>query len=66
VQLLGLERSELMNRRIFEFVDAENETIFRHQIQRRAQRFPDSYEVTAAATALVHCQNSRPLFDAAA
>ncbi|MBK7062074.1 MAG: PAS-domain containing protein [Rubrivivax sp.] len=67
-RLLGLERSELMGRRIFEFVDADNEAIFRHQIQRRAQGFPDSYEVSLRRSdgTLVHCQNNpTPLFDAA-
>lgn len=66
-RMLGLPHAQLLGRSIYEFVDAENERIFRAQVQRRAQGLPGSYEIALRRVdgSLVHCQNNpTPLFDA--
>ena len=65
-RLLGLRREELLGRSIFDFVDAENDAIFRDQVRRRAQGLPGSYEIALRRNdgSLVHCQNNpTPIFD---
>lgn len=66
-RMLGVSHAQLLGRSIYEFVDADNEAIFRGQVQRRAQGLPGSYEIALrhADGRLVHCQNNpTPLFDA--
>lgn len=65
-RLLGLRREELLGRCIFEFVDAENEGIFRDQVRRRALGLASDYEIalTRSDGSQVHCQNRpAPIFD---
>ena len=66
-RMLGIEREALLGRSIYEFVDAENEAIFRDQVRRRDLGLPGSYEIALRHRDghLVHCQNNpMPLFDA--
>ena len=66
-RLLGVPLEALIGRSIYEFVDAENEVIFRQQVARRAQGLTGSYEVALRRSdgTRVHCQNnSTPLLDA--
>jgi PAS domain S-box-containing protein len=66
-RMLGLQRSQILGRGIFEFVDEANAAVFREQAARRAEGQPGSYEVTLrrADGSPVHCfNNATPLSDA--
>ena len=65
-RMLGVSRDQMLGHSIFDFVDAENEAIFRDQVRRRSQGLPGSYEIALRRSdgRLVHCQNNpTPLFD---
>ena len=66
-RMLGVSREELLGRRIYEFVDAENEAIFRRQVELRAQGQAGSYEIalTRSDGTRVYCyNNATPIHDA--
>ncbi|MBL8333912.1 MAG: PAS domain S-box protein [Rubrivivax sp.] len=66
-RMLGVTREQLIGRTIYEFVDAENEAIFRDQVRRRDEGLPGSYEIALRRPdgTRVHCQNNpTPVFDA--
>ncbi len=66
-RMLGLPREALLGRTIWEFVDARNEAIFRHQVALRAQGQSGSYEIalTRADGQQVSCyNNATPIHDA--
>ncbi|MFY9513852.1 MAG: PAS-domain containing protein, partial [Rubrivivax sp.] len=66
-RMLGQGREQLLGRTIFEFVDAENEAVFRHHVALRTAGQAGSYEIALrrADGALVHCyNNATPIFDA--
>ena len=65
-RLLGVQRDTLIGRSIYEFVDADNEQVFRDQVRRRDEGVAGSYEISLRRSdgTLVHCQNNpAPLFD---
>jgi PAS domain S-box-containing protein len=67
-RMLGLERSQLLGRNIYEIVDAENREIFKRNVPRRDAGEASSYEISLLRSdgGLVHClNNATPLFDAA-
>ncbi|GCL61708.1 PAS-domain containing protein [Pseudaquabacterium pictum] len=67
-RMLGLERSQLLGRSIYEFVDAENRAVFDRGVALRAAGQAGGYEIalTRADGRLVHCfNNATPVFDAA-
>ena len=67
-RMLGLALPQLQGRSIFDFVDADNERIFRAQVQHRSQGQAEGYEITLrrADGSPVHCfNNATPIFDAA-
>jgi PAS domain S-box-containing protein len=66
-RMLGTPREALLGRSIFEFVDAQNEAIFRRQVALRAQGQASSYEIalTRVDGSQVHCwNNATPIHDA--
>ena len=66
-RLLGVRRSDLLGRSIYDFVDDENAAIFREQVRRRDLGLPGSYEIALRRSdgSLVHCLNNpMPLYDA--
>ncbi|MCP5269775.1 MAG: PAS-domain containing protein [Burkholderiaceae bacterium] len=66
-RMLGLSRDELLGRTIWEFVDAENEAIFRAQVARRDEGRANTYEITLtrADGGRVTCvNNATPIHDA--
>jgi PAS domain S-box-containing protein len=66
-RMLGVTREQLLGRSIFEFVDAENEAIFRHQVALRAQGQAGSYEITLRrddGSRLDCYNNATPIHDA--
>ena len=67
-RMLGLTLAQMMGRSIYEFVDAENEHIFRQQVVRRSLGQAEGYEVSLLRSdgTLVQCfNNATPIFDAA-
>ncbi|MFO1328452.1 MAG: PAS-domain containing protein [Rubrivivax sp.] len=65
-RMLGVPREQLLGRTIYDFVDAENERIFRDQVKRRDEGLPGSYEIALRRSdgTLVHTQNNpTPLLD---
>jgi PAS domain S-box-containing protein len=63
---LGRRREEIVGRRIFEFVDEENEKIFREQVKRRAQGLGGGYEIALNRPDGSHVPcifHANPLFD---
>ncbi len=67
-RMLGLPRSALLGRSIWEFVDEENASIFRRNVELRRQGVSNGYEITLRRDdgSTVHCfNNASPLVDAA-
>ncbi|MCB1997461.1 MAG: PAS-domain containing protein, partial [Rhodoferax sp.] len=67
-RMLGLSRDALLGRTIWEFVDAENEAVFRAQVARRDVGQANTYEIvlTRADGGHVVCvNNATPIHDAA-
>ncbi len=67
-RMLGLERAQLLGRRIYEFVDAQNRAVFAHNVALRAAGHTGSYEIalTRADGRQVYClNNATPVFDSA-
>jgi len=65
-RMLGVTRQQMLGHTIYDFVDAENEAIFRHHVARRAAGEAGSYEIalTRADGTQVHCyNNATPIFD---
>ena len=63
---LGRRREDILGRSIFEFVDKENEKIFREQVRRRAQGLGGAYEISLNLPdgSRVPCIfHANPLFD---
>ena len=66
-RMLGVSREQMLGHTIFDFVDAENEAIFRQQVARRTQGQASSYEITLTRPdgTQVHCYNNgTPIHDA--
>lgn len=66
-RMLGLSRKALLGRTIWEFVDAENEAIFRAQVARRNEGRANTYEITLTRDdgGRVTCvNNATPIHDA--
>ncbi len=66
-RMLGLTLPQMLGRTIFEFVDADNERVFRQNVAQRSGGVASSYEVTLirADGGLVHCyNNATPIYDA--
>ncbi len=66
-RILGVERSALLGRTIWEFVDNANSEVFRRNVALREQGISNGYEVTlrSADGLAVHCiNNASPLLDA--
>ncbi len=66
-RMLGLSREALRGRSIWEFVDAENEAVFRAQVGRREQGLATTYEITltrADGTRITCVNNATPIHDA--
>jgi PAS domain S-box-containing protein len=66
-RMLRIEREALLGRTIYDFVDAENEAVFREQVRRRTEGRASSYEITLRRTdgTPVHCwNNATPVHDA--
>ena len=66
--MLHVERTQLLDRSIYDFVDAENRAIFERNVALRASGQASSYEIslTRSDGRQVHClNNATPLFDAA-
>jgi PAS domain S-box-containing protein len=66
-RMLGVGREALRGRTIWEFVDAENEAIFRAQVARREQGQATTYEITltrADGTRVTCVNNATPIHDA--
>lgn len=66
-RMLGLTRDALIGRTIWDFVDAENEAIFRAQVARREEGRATTYEITltrADGTRVVCVNNATPIQDA--
>jgi PAS domain S-box-containing protein len=67
-RMLRATREQMLGRTIYDFVDAENEAVFRQQVALRAQGRAGSYEIALRRTdgTLVHCyNNATPIHDAA-
>jgi len=67
-RMLGVTREQMLGRTIYDFVDADNEKIFRHHVAQRALGQAGSYEITLrrADGGAMHCyNNATPIFDAA-
>jgi len=65
-RILGVSREQLLQHTIYDFVDAENEAVFREQVARRAKGVAGSYEITLTRPdgARVHCyNNATPIHD---
>jgi PAS domain S-box-containing protein len=68
-RMLGLTLPQLIGRSIFEFVDVDNERVFRDNVARRTEGKASSYEITLRRDdgQLVYCyNNATPIFDAQA
>jgi PAS domain S-box-containing protein len=66
--ILGRPRQEIVGHRIYEFVDAENELIFREQVKKRAAGEATSYEIALLRPdgSRVDCfNNATPILDTA-
>jgi PAS domain S-box-containing protein len=65
-RLLGVSREALVGRTIWEFVDAENEAIFRAQVGRRERGQANTYEITLTRPDgghVVCINNATPIHD---
>jgi PAS domain S-box-containing protein len=65
-RMLRAELGQMLGRTIYDFVDAENEQIFRRQVALRDQGQAGSYEIALRRTdgTLVHCyNNATPIYD---
>ncbi len=66
-RMLGITREALLGRTIYEFVDPENEAVFRRQVELRAEGQAGSYEIalTRSDGTRVYCyNNATPIHDA--
>ena len=64
-QILGRPREDIIGKNIFQFVDAENEKVLRHQIEQRKKGVAGAYEVALQRPggANIPClNNATPLF----
>lgn len=66
-RLLGISREDLAGRSIWEFVDSENEAVFRAQVARRERGQANTYEITLTRPdggRVVCINNATPIHDA--
>jgi PAS domain S-box-containing protein len=64
-RILGRDRDEVIGKSIFEFVDEENDSIFREQIERRKQGVRGAYEISLLrpdGTNIPCINNATPLY----
>ncbi|MBF0280434.1 MAG: PAS domain S-box protein [SAR324 cluster bacterium] len=65
-KILGLSREEIVGKRIFEFVDEENLTVYKQQMERRKRGESGTYEIAYSRPdlSLVPCLvSATPLYD---
>jgi PAS domain S-box-containing protein len=67
-RMLGIDLAQMIDRSIYDFVDAANRAVFERHVRLRSEGHADGYEIalTRADGRQVHCfNNATPVFDAA-
>ena len=67
-RMLGIDLAQMIDRSIYDFVDADNRAVFELHVRLRSEGHADGYEIALTRTdgRQVHCfNNATPVFDAA-